>query len=670
MTNRMGRFLKGALVVALLHQANVASSQQTSRDLPPVIDWIVATDDRYLTQAPGCDKIGVYDIMHPNGSILDGGYALSPAHLTATSDGTVIVGNFLYGSRAIHALTNRGRIDRLWRPVFLGGDLDWAAALLITRDDQNLILPYITGLGKQPVSDVYTSGGGGKETDPGRLPPPTKRILGIRPAAMVDSLDAKNLYVAGADAKLYRIDLETFRVIMPALDYRGTVGSADLRVTRTYMSISPDGRFLVINGGSRPDMTVVDLATWTLSTVKLRGLTTNWGISFNYRAPDDQLMAIHGRNSILVYRFLGRLEPELLASASVNAYSGAANGFAEDYIAPDVVWSGRGDMVVGATGAEKNFAIFAFELGQPAKLKPAGGIKVCEDPRQPPQPQDILSFNLPPTLTPIVTLTDTPEPTATATATASSTPSRTPTPRPSPSPTATATATSSQTATLSPTPSPLYLPLLLRERCLPEQRRVDVALVLDASLSMLESAGDGAAPGPRSKLDAARGAALAFLNALRLDADRGDQAAVIGFNSSATLLSPLTADRSALDAALAAIAPAPQTCIVCGVDAAAAELASARHRADHAAVLILLTDGRSNPQPAAEAVARAAMAKSAGIRIYTVGLGTDLDEAALREMASGPEAYRHAPSAAELAGIYRGIAVDIPCPGAAFWGGR
>ena len=27
-------------------------------------------------------------------------------------------------------------------------------------------------------------------------------------------------------------------------------------------------------------------------------------------------------------------------------------------------------------------------------------------------------------------------------------------------------------------------------------------------------------------------------------------------------------------------------------------------------------------------------------------------------------------AATELAGIYRGIAADIPCPGAAFWGGR
>jgi hypothetical protein len=224
-------------------------------------------------------------------------------------------------------------------------------------------------------------------------------------------------------------------------------------------------------------------------------------------------------------------------------------------------------------------------------------------------------------------------------------------------------------------------------------------------------------PRGRTKLDAARDAARAFLDALRLVGARADHAAVVAFNSVAALLeqsllwcsaehivppghpdgrawgcfapgrpamrysagryssmnnrlSPLTVDRVALDRALGAIAPAAQTCIVCGVDAAAAELASARHQADHAPVLILLTDGRSNPQPAAAAVARAGAAKAAGIRVYTVGLGADLDEAALREMASGAGAYHHAPTAEELAGIYRTIAVDIPCPPAAFWSQR
>ncbi len=147
-------------------------------------------------------------------------------------------------------------------------------------------------------------------------------------------------------------------------------------------------------------------------------------------------------------------------------------------------------------------------------------------------------------------------------------------------------------------PQPIFLPLTLRERCTPTQRRVDAVLVMDASLSMLEPAAGG------TKLATALSAARVFLDQLNLG--DGDEAAIVAFNSAATLLSPLTGDRAALDAAIAAIAPAPQTCIVCAVETAAAELASVRRRADAAPVLILLTDGRSNPQPIEQAVARAA----------------------------------------------------------------
>jgi Mg-chelatase subunit ChlD len=194
---------------------------------------------------------------------------------------------------------------------------------------------------------------------------------------------------------------------------------------------------------------------------------------------------------------------------------------------------------------------------------------------------------------------------------------------------------------------------------------VDAVLVLDASQSMLEAAAPGS---PQTKLDASREAARAFLDVLHLD--QGDQASLVAFNAQATLLTGLTTDRSALDAALASIVPAPQTCLVCGVDAGAIELTSPRHKPGNAPVLILLTDGRSNPRPVSEAVVRAAEAKSVGVRVYTIGLGSELDEAALRAMASGAGAYFHAPSGQELAGIYREIAVDIPCPAGAFWGGR
>jgi hypothetical protein len=233
-----------------------------------------------------------------------------------------------------------------------------------------------------------------------------------------------------------------------------------------------------------------------------------------------------------------------------------------------------------------------------------------------------------------------------------------------PRPTQEVVSTPSVTVTVA-TPSipvAIYLPILLRERCNPSIRRADVVLAIDASTSMLDVSESG-----RTKLDAAIGAASTFLDELHLG---HDQAGIVTFNSVATIAAPLTKDRAQLNRALSNITPAQQTCIVCAIDMGWQELRSARHDLSHVAVLILLTDGRSNPQPASESVAIAAAAKAAKVLIYAIGLGDDLDEGALREVASSPDSYFHAPSAQDLAGIYRGIAVDMPCPASAFWAGR
>lgn len=78
--------------------------------------------------------------------------------------------------------------------------------------------------------------------------------------------------------------------------------------------------------------------------------------------------------------------------------------------------------------------------------------------------------------------------------------------------------------------------------------------------------------------------------------------------------------------------------------------------------MIVLTDGRANPVPVSVAEDEARHAKDAGIVMFTVGLGSDLDTNALRAIASRPEWFYTAPSAEDLEGIYRGIAVEIPCP--------
>jgi len=172
----------------------------------------------------------------------------------------------------------------------------------------------------------------------------------------------------------------------------------------------------------------------------------------------------------------------------------------------------------------------------------------------------------------------------------------------------------------------------------------------------------------RTKLAAAIAAAGTFLDQLHLDA--GDQAAIVAFNSDATLLAQLTADRAALDAALAGITTAQYTRIDRGIAVAADELAGSRHRLSNTPVMIVLTDGRANPVPVSAAEAEARRAKDAGVVVFTIGLGDDLDTEALRRMASQPGYFFVAPDAEALAGIYRGIAVAIPCPADAFWARR
>ncbi len=59
-----------------------------------------------------------------------------------------------------------------------------------------------------------------------------------------------------------------------------------------------------------------------------------------------------------------------------------------------------------------------------------------------------------------------------------------------------------------------------------------------------------------------------------------------------------------------------------------------------------------------------------GSRARLVGLGADVEREALVAMASRPDYAHFAPEAEDLEGIYRAIAVTVPCPPGAFWSRR
>jgi Mg-chelatase subunit ChlD len=176
------------------------------------------------------------------------------------------------------------------------------------------------------------------------------------------------------------------------------------------------------------------------------------------------------------------------------------------------------------------------------------------------------------------------------------------------------------------------------------------------------------APGGGTKLDAAREAVRSFVRQLRLS--EGDRAAIVAFNARATVLAHLTSNSTLLDRALASITLATQTRLELAIAAAHTELVAGRGPVGNHPVIVLLTDGRSNPSTPAEAIASADAARRDRIDIYVVGLGADLDLATLQRIAGSPNRFFRAPSAADLAGIYARLIQRIPCDGSRYWGRR
>jgi Mg-chelatase subunit ChlD len=207
-----------------------------------------------------------------------------------------------------------------------------------------------------------------------------------------------------------------------------------------------------------------------------------------------------------------------------------------------------------------------------------------------------------------------------------------------------------------PVPVPLYLPILLKEHCDPRVASTDVALVLDVSDSMNQPT----QPGGITKREAARRAAQRFVGQLRLPAD---QVAVIAFSDAAQLLAPLGANRQQVNAALQRLPQSAGTRIDAGLLLATDELTGPRHRPANHPALLLLTDGQPTRSGEPEVRAAAARARAAGITVFAIGLGADVNPALLTALAGDPARYVAAPQAEDLERIYSRLAPVLPCPG-------
>jgi predicted ribosomally synthesized peptide with SipW-like signal peptide len=171
-----------------------------------------------------------------------------------------------------------------------------------------------------------------------------------------------------------------------------------------------------------------------------------------------------------------------------------------------------------------------------------------------------------------------------------------------------------------------------------QQQELEVALVSDVSGSMSQEIGD------------LKVAANGFVDNL----SSPDEAAAISFNSSASVDQELTTNYQAVKNAINNYSAGGGTDIAAGLDAGRIELLTGTNATPGASkVLILLGDGGSAAGPA---LAAANTAKSAGIRVFTIALGSGADTQLLEDIASSPDDAFVAPNAADLDTVYAEIA--------------
>jgi Mg-chelatase subunit ChlD len=133
---------------------------------------------------------------------------------------------------------------------------------------------------------------------------------------------------------------------------------------------------------------------------------------------------------------------------------------------------------------------------------------------------------------------------------------------------------------------------------------------------------------------------------------RHHRVGVIRFAGAAELTAPLAADVVAAVRALEGETAGGGTDLAEALSLARTHLRQAG-RPEALPVVVLLTDGRHNAagDPRAEAEA----ARSAGVSLYTIGLGGDVDGPGLQALAGGAERYYFAPSPGDLYPIYSEI---------------
>ena len=192
----------------------------------------------------------------------------------------------------------------------------------------------------------------------------------------------------------------------------------------------------------------------------------------------------------------------------------------------------------------------------------------------------------------------------------------------------------------------------------------DVVLAIDLSGSMNDDGGN-----PPQPITSVLRAAESFIDRL----NPNDRIGVVTYATGAMTSATLTVEKSTVRGLVAKLGVAPQeergsTNTGDALNIAREELASERHNTNARKVVVLLTDGLTNaPGEDPEAYARTASEslKATDAEVFTIGLGSKINQTFLVDIASDAGHYLDAPTADTVDRIYRSVTDAICEDGAA-----
>ncbi len=186
---------------------------------------------------------------------------------------------------------------------------------------------------------------------------------------------------------------------------------------------------------------------------------------------------------------------------------------------------------------------------------------------------------------------------------------------------------------------------------------LDMVMIIDRSGTM-----KGEEP---MKITAAISAADYFVGLL----GSNDQSALVSFSTDVTLDKTLSNNHTETINQIDSLSAYGFTNIGDAIVSATGELSSSRAKSQAVKAMILLTDGMANrpngtgsnenPVDVAYAENMASAAKALGYKIFTIGLGADVNGDMLKNIANSADDYYFSPSTADLQGIYSQISAKI-----------